>query len=162
MYLIKHVIDNSSCFSQQNFLETLCINPPILNIYDKNGFFYRVFSKENGCVTNSFQLGMQIENAVYYFPQQIVVFSVALNAAFILQLHALEHSILEKANITEKRYCYSIYSHLLTGILKTNMHDRLRKEKSHNLNIILQISGIWESQYAAGLVYKFICVSSPL
>ena len=166
MYLIKDVIDNSHCL-QENITDTIFIQPSIPNKYHADGFFHRIVGKDQICMSTCFQIVLHLHHAVTYVHHNIIVFPIALNAPLILKLYSLEGMIFQKGNILNKPCCFSIYSHMLSGCMKIKTKRNANEKTNANKNmkhttitkVILQISGIWESPLAQGLVYKFLLTS---
>jgi hypothetical protein len=71
----------------------------------------------------------------------------------INKIKQMEATILQKMNKNHKKPQHNIYDHLLSGCIKISDTPPAQLE---NVNIILKISGIWETETECGITYKFI------
>lgn len=159
MYLIRHSIDNSHCILS-DIVQHMQLQQPTRNKYDVTGLFHRIYCKDNMFISNSFQAILHIKNAFVY--KQFVLFPIEMNRHLISQIYCLEYMIFQKYNMTsDKIQQSSIYSSLLSGCVKTKRNQNGYHHHHHcpnaaDMELLLQISGIWETHYARGLVYTFI------
>jgi hypothetical protein len=79
------------------------------------------------------------------------MFNVVDHKNIIDKIKLIEEQILDKLKLQNKTPQYTIYDQLKHGYIK--MHNEYN---SPNMNFVLKISGIWESNTHYGVTFKFI------
>ena len=81
-------------------------------------------------------------------------FDIQENTTFIKKLANLEKNLLSHINIKNKSCSYNLINQINTGFVKIFIDSLTWYED--NPEIILKISGIWESETEYGITFKFI------
>lgn len=89
----------------------------------------------NDVSTNSNKMGIHLEK----------------NRNILTKIRTIEYKILTTLSIKNKKPVFIIFNDLLRGYIKVNY-------KSTTNDLLLKISGIWETEYAYGLSYKYLFV----
>lgn len=152
MYIVHNInnIDNNSFFFGKNINNTVIAN----------GRFTRVLYSTPLYTLNSILLNIKLngikmeKNYIKYKCR----FSPGTNSDIINKIKCIEENILEKANIDKKRI-NNIADQLRTGLIKIFIDNNARILN----DIILKISGIWETEKEYGITYKFMFLTkTPL
>ena len=125
---------------------------PIKNNVMTEGEFSRIIYADTCVTMNSIFLRMPFEVTgvcKYYSKYK---YTIELTNE-INKIKQMETTILQKMNKNHKKPQHNIYDHLLSGCIKISDTPPSQLE---NVNIILKISGIWETETECGITYKFI------
>lgn len=152
MYIVHNInnIDSNSFFFGKNINNTVIAN----------GRFTRVLYSTPLYTLNSILLniklnGIKMEKSYIKYKCR---FSPGTNSDIINKIKCIEENILEKANIDKKRI-NNISDQLRTGLIKIFIDNNTRILN----DIILKISGIWETEKEYGITYKFMFLTkTPL
>ena len=125
---------------------------PIKNNVMTEGEFSRIIYADTCVTMNSIFLRMPFEvtGVCKYYSKHKYTIELTNEINKIKQMEA---TILQKMNKNHKKPQYNIYDHLLSGCIKISDTPPTNLE---NVNIILKISGIWETETECGITYKFI------
>ena len=126
---------------------------PIKNNIMTEGNFIRIIYSINLFTINGIYIKLPIENIQVdkYYNKYKYIFDKHAYASVIEKIKFIEEDILKKVNIP-KLPQYKIYEQLNSG------HVKLITEPKNNStpNILLKISGVWETDTEYGITYKFI------
>ena len=78
-----------------------------------------------------------------------------MHKELINQLKILEENLINKCEFYNKIPQYKIYEQLINGSIKLSNDIGNRSQ----CNLILKISGIWETQDKYGLTFKFVKIN---
>ena len=137
----------------------------IIENFDSNNIYFQSPVK-NTVIDNSIFIG------IIYSTDSVSLNSISMNVNFnvkqieqvynkvklyisnddeIKRLCKIENEILNRADIYGKTRRYHLSNQLNSGFIKI-----IHQTYPDNINIILKISGIWETQTDYGLTYKFV------
>ena len=118
-----------------------------------NGSFIRILYSTSKLTMNGIYILLNFDNFCIekYYNKYKYTFDTAVNSELINFVRNVERDILTKLNIRDKCPVYKIYDQLKIGGIKI-ITDKIE----FNENIILKISGIWETDTEYGITYKFI------
>jgi hypothetical protein len=118
-----------------------------------NGNFIRILYSTSKFTMNGIYILLNFENFYIekYYNKYKYTFDIKVNSELINFVRNVEIDILTKLNICDKCPVYKIYDQLKIGGIKI-ITDKIE----FNENIILKISGIWETDTEYGITYKFI------
>ena len=121
-----------------------------------NGNFIRILYSTSKFTMNGIYILLNFDNFYIekYYNKYKYTFDTMVNSELINFVRNVEKDILTKLNIRDKCPVYKIYDQLKIGAIKI-MTDKME----FNENIILKISGIWETQTNYGLTYKFLKIN---
>uniref|UniRef100_A0A6C0BY36 Uncharacterized protein n=1 Tax=viral metagenome TaxID=1070528 RepID=A0A6C0BY36_9ZZZZ len=149
MYIVHNInnIDNNSFF----------FGKKINNTVISNGRFIRLLYSTPMYTLNSILLNINL-NEIKMEKSYIKYkcrFNPELNNDIIDKIKCIEENILKKADIDKKRIT-NIAEQLRTGLIKIFIDNTTRVLK----DIILKISGIWETEKEYGVTYKFMFLTN--
>lgn len=148
MYIIHNINDIK--------INNIYFADSIKNTVLSNGKFTRILYSTSLYTLNTILLNIKLQNIhiEHMYNKYKCTYPVDKNIFFIKQIEYLEKKILEKIK-SKKTRVYNINSQLLSGIIKlfTNITTH-----QNNLEIVLKISGIWETAEEIGITYKFMTV----
>jgi len=131
---------------------------PIKNNIIENGHFIRIIYSTHNVVFNGIYLLLSFSeiSCDKYFNKHKYSFNVYTNFDLIYQIQKIEQQTLKKHEILNKTPKFKLYEQIKSGNIK------IFGEPDDNTNIllILKISGIWETDNAYGLTFKFINCAS--
>ena len=118
-----------------------------------NGNFIRILYSTLKFTMNGIYILLHFDNfyTEKYYNKYKYTFDTTVNSELINFVRNVEIDILTKLNIRDKCPVYKIYDQLKIGGIKI-ITDKIE----FNENIILKISGIWETDTEYGITYKFI------
>tara|TARA_X000000368_G_scaffold403856_1_gene379262 strand:+ start:2375 stop:2848 length:474 start_codon:yes stop_codon:yes gene_type:complete len=138
--------------------EKLLINNKIRNNIITNSFFYRLYYSDNEFISNGVVIVFKLYDVSFekYFNKNKLIFNDKKNISNIQKLNLLENELLSALKLENKEKKYLIKEQLDNHFLKI-INDRNNTLKNiDNCNIIIKISGIWESKTEYGLTFRCI------
>lgn len=131
---------------------------PIENTIIKDSIFHRIILSNNFISMNNINIKIVLKNAViekYYNKYKC---SIDVFSDYIKDIIEVENNILSSINIDNKERKKNIYEQLNSGSLRIFSDSNLENKLYDNLNIILKISGIWETECEYGITFKFFAL----
>lgn len=152
-YLINITISNDEINTFNNFdYKYIFLGNTINNRILENGKFTRIYYSTSLCSFNGIYMLINFSNITESnksnSPNNKIILNIEENKNILKQIKSIEEKILEVFNIKNKTLTTNIYNDLSKGIIKLNYKNNLT-------NIMLKISGIWETNNAFGLSYKY-------
>ena len=154
-YLINIKISNQeqNCYIKFDF-KYIFLGNTINNRILDNGKFARIYYSTPLCSFNGIYTLLYIDNIIESnlnnsFHNKLII-NVEKNIVLLNNIKQLEQKILKVVEIKNKTLTCNIYNELMKGFLKLNYKNNI-----HNSQIMLKISGIWETEDAYGLSYKY-------
>lgn len=149
MYIV-HNINNIN-------IKNIYFGDSIKNTVLINGKFTRLLYSTSLYILNTLLLQIKmtdicIENT---YNKYKCMYSVDENMQYIKNIEYLEKNILEKI-VSKKKKIYNIKSQLYSGCIKLFTNAPIHQKK---IEIVLKISGIWETYDEIGITYKFMIVN---
>ena len=146
MYLIKKIDQFDEKF--------VYFGEPIKNNVINDGDFIRILYSTTCIVLNGIYLQINLNNIVLdkHYNKYKSTFSVSDNAPTINKLKDIEIKLLKIIDRSHKIPEYKLAEQLHNGSVKIN-GDYVSNSK---IQLILKISGIWETETRYGLTYKFM------
>jgi len=138
--------------------EKLLINNRIRNNIITNSFFYRLYYSDNEFISNGVVIVFKLYDVSFekYFNKNKLIFNNKKNISNIQKLNLLENELLSALDLENKEKKCLIKEQLDNHFLKI-INDRSNTLKNiDNCNIIIKISGIWESKTEYGLTFRCI------
>jgi hypothetical protein len=137
--------------------EKLLINNKIRNNIITNSFFYRIYYSDNNFISNGVVLVFKINDIYFekYFNKNKLLFDEKKNIEVIKKMIDMECALLDSLNI-KKTKKYLIKEQLDNNYLKIINDKNIALEKADICNVIIKISGIWESKTEYGLTFRCI------
>lgn len=134
-------------FEFENFNIFFC--EPIKNNMLPDGTFTRIIISNDKLALNGVYLLLNFEDATCdkYFNKYKLCFNEKKNSNIIEVIQNIEESILDRYNCSKQRELK------IKDQLSSN-HIKLFQPLT-NADLLLKISGVWETQYAYGITYKF-------
>lgn len=124
------------------------------NIISDSDFIRIIYSNElfmlNGIC---FKINLKISNQNTYFNKYKYTFDYDTNKEEILKISLIEQIILHLLNIKNKKPVFRIGEQLSNENIKLFTDDASNKTDKQ---LILKISGVWETEMEYGMIYKFI------
>lgn len=129
---------------------------PVINNIMNNGKFIRVLYSSPIVVFNGIHLSITLNNVTYErnYMKYKGVFNINKNVNILNDIKKIEEEILHKYDGKNKSPQYKINEELQKGTIK--IFCEINNEMTISQTVVLKISGIWETQNAYGLTYKFI------
>jgi hypothetical protein len=130
---------------------------PIKNNVMNEGNFIRIIYSNSNFTLNGIYLLITLNDisSEKYYTKYKCIFNPTIHKDLISQLKIIEETLINKYNFVDKIPQYKIYEQLVNGNIK--MSNDIGNKSSCNL--ILKISGIWETQDKYGLTFKFIKIN---
>ncbi len=130
---------------------------PIKNNVMNDGNFIRILYSNNNFTLNGIYLLITLNDITCdkYYTKYKCNFNPATHKELILKLKNIEENLINKYNFEDKIAQYKIYEQLFNGNIKVS-NDIGSKSQC---NLILKISGIWETQDKYGLTFKFMKIN---
>lgn len=154
-YLININISNEepNCYINFDF-KYIFLGNTINNRILENGKFTRIYYSTPLCSFNGIYTlldinGITESNCNNSFNNKLII-NVEKNCVLLNNIKQLEEKILKVVEIKNKTLSCNIYNELMKGFLKLNYKNNI-----HNNQIMLKISGIWETEDSYGLSYKY-------
>jgi hypothetical protein len=133
---------------------------PIKNNIMNHGNFIRIIYSNTLFILNGIYIIFPFNNLSIekYYNKIKFNFDINLYQSFIERIKNIEDCILKKINIKGKKPLFKIFEQLKNGCIKIFSENKLINYNSNNSNInfLLKISGIWETESEFGLTYKFL------
>lgn len=129
-------------------IKKILFQKPVENKIKYYDFFYRILYNETYYTIQNVIISIPMTHIVTNYKNKS--YKISFNNALLYSLFYIEHEILKKINlITNKKIERLLYN------------DCIYKRYILHLNkpsnqILLRISGIWESNDKIGIIYKFI------
>lgn len=154
-YLININISNKEpkCYTNFDF-KYIFLGNTINNRILENGKFTRIYYSTPLCSFNGIYTLLYIDDIIESncnnsFNNKLMI-NVEKNCVLLNNIKQLEEKILSVVEIKNKTLTCNIYNELMKGFLKLNYKNNI-----HNSQIMLKISGIWETEDSYGLSYKY-------
>jgi len=152
MYII-HNINNIN-------IKDIYFGDSIKNTVLINGKFTRLLYSTSLYILNTLLLqikmtDLSIENI---YNKYKCIYSVDKNMQYIKKIEYLEKKILEKI-VSKKKRVYNIKNQLYSGCIKLFTNSPIQQNKTE---MVLKISGVWETYDEIGITYKFMIVNEIL
>ena len=130
---------------------------PIKNNVMNEGNFIRILYSNNCFTLNGIYLLITLNDITCdkYYTKYKCNFNPAVHKELINKLKMIEENLINKYNFVDKIPQYKIFEQLVNGNIKIS-NDIGTKSYC---NLILKISGIWETQDRYGLTFKFIKIN---
>ncbi len=130
---------------------------PIKNNVMNEGNFIRIIYSNSNFTLNGIYLLITLNDisSEKYYTKYKCNFNPTIHKDLISQLKIIEETLINKYNFVDKIPQYKIYEQLSNGNIKMS-NDIGNKSQC---NLILKISGIWETQDKYGLTFKFIKIN---
>ena len=154
-YLININISNKEPKCYKNFdFKYIFLGNTINNRILENGKFTRIYYSTPLCSFNGIYTLLYIDDIIESncnnsFNNKLMI-NVEKNCVLLNNIKQLEEKILSVVEIKNKTLTCNIYNELMKGFLKLNYKNNI-----HNSQIMLKISGIWETEDSYGLSYKY-------
>ncbi len=131
---------------------------PIKNNIMNDGTFIRILYSTHHFVLNGIYLLINLNDVACekYYNKYKYNFNVNNNKEIIDCLKNIEENILKKFEIVNMIPQFKIYEQFKSGNIK--LFNEITGKT--NIELILKISGIWQTQYHYGLTYKFIKINN--
>ena len=146
------------CMSINNLNHSnIFFSEPIKNTIIENSKFRRIIYSNPYISLNTIYIEFKLNNVeiIKYYNKFKCLFNNERHYNFIQTILYLEHSILNKIKLQNKRAIYNISQQLNNNYIKLFLPFEGDK-KLENFKIVLKLSGIWESETEYGLTYKFL------
>lgn len=128
---------------------------PIENTIIKDSIFHRIILSNSTISMNNINVVLNLSNVMvekYYNKYKC---SIDINNYSFQKIIDIEDKILSSINIFNKNKKLNIVEQLNTGHLRIFSERELENRLYNNFNIILKISGIWETEDEYGITFKF-------
>jgi len=128
---------------------------PIENTIIKDSIFHRIILSNNIISMNNINVVLNLSNVMiekYYNKYKC---SIDINNHSFQKIIDIEDKILSSINISNKTKKLNILEQLNSGQLRIFSTTDLENRLYNNFNIILKISGIWETENEYGITFKF-------
>lgn len=144
---LYHNIDDIDC-------KKIFFYKPVINKIIHYNYFYKLIYDINIFTLNTLIINIDIDN--YDIIEENGKFRVyiKINKQFIEKIKDLEENILK--NITKKQFSLSCYKFLLFN-KSTYIFDKYPEK----INLVLRISGLWETEASIGLTTKIYVNDYP-
>ncbi len=140
MNLVLNEINYNNVFFQKSVKNT---------IMEKSFFKGIIYSTHNMCLNN---ICLQLPYSIHNYTSSYNKIKLHIQCNNIMFFKELEDKILQLSNIKNKKKYISLYKTLCSGNIRIISNNKPN-------NIILKVSGVWESEFEYGLTYKFINLS---
>jgi hypothetical protein len=154
-YLININISNKepNCYVNFDF-KYIFLGNTINNRILENGKFTRIYYSTPLCSFNGIYTLLYIDDIIETncnnsFNNKLMI-NVEKNGVLLNSIKQLEEKILRVVEVKNKTLTFNIYNELMKGFLKLNYKNNI-----YNSQILLKISGIWETEDSYGLSYKY-------
>ena len=130
---------------------------PIKNNVMNEGNFIRILYSNHSFTLNGIYLLITFNDIACdkYYTKYKCNFNPSFHKELIHKLKMIEEQLINKYNVENKIPQYKIYEQLINGNIKIS-NDIGNKSQC---NLILKISGIWETQDKYGLTFKFMKIN---
>ena len=137
--------------------EKILINNKIKNNIITNSFFYRLYYSDNDFISNDLVIVFTLYDVTFekYFNKNNLIYNNKKNIENINKLNLLKENLLNALKIDKVKKCL-VKEQIDNNFLKIiNDRNNVLKQNAH-CNIIIKISGIWESKTEYGLTFRCI------
>ena len=130
---------------------------PIKNNVMNEGNFIRILYSNFNFTLNGIYLLISLNDIVCekYYSKYKCMFNSSAHKDLINKLKIIEEELINKYNFVDKIPQYKIYEQLTNGNIKMSSDIGTKSQ----CNLILKISGIWETQDKYGLTFKFMKIN---
>jgi hypothetical protein len=130
---------------------------PIKNNVMNEGNFIRILYSNYNLTLNGIYLLITLNDILSekYYSKYKCTFNPVNHKELISKLKIIEEELISKYNFVDKIPQFKIYEQLTNGNIKMSV-DIGNKS---SCNLILKISGIWETQEKYGLTFKFMKIN---
>ena len=158
--MIAENIDNVNIYN-------LIISHPTANSIIPESKYYKLLYSTNDLTFYSLYVEITFKGITVNYSDNLITINKMENRDIIYKLKLLEINILKNLNLYNKKCNYKLGESLDNNIIKyvnnyenisiSHNKDTINSNSiSKNTNIILKISGIWESNNYYGISFKFI------
>lgn len=158
--MIAENIDNVNIYN-------LIISQPTANSIIPESKYYKLLYSTNYLTFYSLYVETTFKDITVNYSDNLITINQIANRDIIYKLKLLEINILKNLNLSNKKCNYKLSESLDNNIIKyvnnyenistSDNKDNINSNTSFkNNNIILKISGIWESNNYYGISFKFI------
>ena len=165
--VFKPCVDDSNSYNDNDSRpiinpESLYFSEPVQNALMTDSYFIRIIYSDNDVSLFGLMIPMYFNSITVFksFNKSIIMYDLHSHRDMILKISDLEISILERYNHFLKMYkkyqkspVYNLTTQLKSCSVK--LFDDIDK-KLDQCNLVLKISGIWESDKEIGITFKFI------
>jgi len=165
--VFKPCVDDSNSYNDNDSRpiinpESLYFSEPVQNALMTDSYFIRIIYSDNDVSLFGLMIPMYVNSITVFksFNKSIIMYDLHSHRDMILKISDLEISILERYNHFLKMYkkyqkspVYNLTTQLKSCSVK--LFDDIDK-KLDQCNLVLKISGIWESDKEIGITFKFI------
>lgn len=167
--VFKPCVDDSNSYNDNDNDSRPIINPeslyfsePVQNALMTDSYFIRIIYSDNDVSLFGLMIPMYFNSITVLksFNKSIIMYDLHSHRDMILKISDLEISILERYNHFLKMYkkyqkcpVYNLTTQLKSCSVK--LFDDIDKSLDE-CNLVLKISGIWESDKEIGITFKFI------
>ena len=133
----------------------LLINNKVRNNIITNSYFYRLYYSNNNFISNGIVIYFYLNDISVekYFNKTKINFMKHNNLSIIKKINSLESELLSSLDINKEQK-FLLREQLENGFIKL-VNDKIDfKEK--NIQLVIKISGIWESKKEYGLTFRCI------
>ncbi len=149
MFIVQNIndIDDHNIYFSESIKNTVLLN----------GKFHRIIYSTSLYILNTIILNINLHKVTIEqtFNKYKCIYPIDTNISYIKKLEYLEKKILNKIN-TKKTHVYNMTMQMNSGIIKLFTNTNEIKNK---LEVVLKISGIWETEKEIGITYKFMLVN---
>jgi hypothetical protein len=133
---------------------------PIKNNIIYDGKFIRIIYSTPQLIMNGIFLHLELFNVSCEknFNKYKYSFNIEKNNSIIEEIKNIEQQLLMKADIKIKIPQFKLYEQLISGNIKL-LYENMNSNK---LEMVIKISGIWETQFNYGLTFKFIQINKNI
>ena len=136
----------------------------VKNTVMSNSDFVRINYSNALIMTNGIHLNFELVSIYIdkYYAKYRCTFNLKENFSMVYKLYELENDILSSyMSYFDKDMCYKINyklkEQLSNGCIKIlNSGQYNNNNNNNNINLILKISGVWDTGHEIGLTYKFL------
>jgi hypothetical protein len=130
---------------------------PIKNNVMNEGNFIRILYSNYNLTLNGIYLLITLNDILSekYYSKYKCTFNPVNHKELISKLKIIEEELISKYNFVDKIPQFKIYEQLTNGNIKMSVDIGNKSQ----CNLILKISGIWETQEKYGLTFKFMKIN---
>ena len=147
------------CVNLKDFeKEKLLINNKIRNNIINNSYFYRLYYSDDEFISNGVVIVFNLQDIHFekYFNKNKINFNDKKNSFIVKKLNELENDILSSlVDVEKKEKKLLLKEQLDNNYIKIIDENNIQK-KQDICNVIIKISGIWESKNEYGLTFRCI------
>ena len=147
------------CVNLKDFeKEKLLINNKIRNNIINNSYFYRLYYSDHEFISNGVVIVFNLQDIQFekYFNKNKINFNDKKNSFIVKKLNELENDILSSlVDVEKKEKKFLLKEQLDNNYIKIIDENNVQK-RQNVCNIIIKISGIWESKNEYGLTFRCI------